>query len=357
MSKQIINTIPSYWYTDNDIFQIERNEIFKKSWLYAADETEFKNIGDYLNLEIAGYPFIILKKTENEFIGFHNFCIHRAAPLLTEKKGNLKNSQITCRYHGWTYNLQGDLVSAPMLDINIIKENCSAKLHAVQIGKINNLIFVNLNFENKESFSEFITPASNELQLKKHDMSVFKLFGQIEITGNFNWKTWVDGFQECYHCHTIHPIFNRDFYLKNYQIENKTNYSVHSCERKNNSQSGTNAGLWLWLYPNLGLPCYEKVYYTLQINPLSAKQTKLSYKFRFKETVTENERVEFIKFIEKITIEDLSICEQVQKNLEVGIFQQGLLNPEKENGTAYFHTLVKKAISNAKEFPYGKKTI
>lgn len=357
MNKQLSNTIPALWYSDNEIFQIERNEIFKKQWLYVADDNEFKNIGDYLNLEMAGYPFIIIKKSENEFVGFHNFCIHRAAPLLTEKKGNLKNSHLTCRYHGWSYNFQGELISAPLLDINIIKENCSAKLHEIQIGKINNLIFVNLNFANCDKFTDFISPVSQELQLKKYDLQKFKIFGQLEIIGNFNWKTWVDGFQECYHCLTIHPIFNRDFYLKNYQIDNKNNYSVHSCERKKSSQSGSSEGFWLWLFPNFGLPCYENGYYTLQINPLSPKQTKLSYKFRFKETEAENERVEFIKFVEKITIEDIAICEQVQKNLEVGIFQEGLLNPEKENGTAYFHSLVKKAISNAKEFPYGKKTI
>lgn len=354
MNESILKTLPAKWYTSDEIFQIERNEIFKKQWIYAADESELKNIGDYLSLEIAGFPFIIFKKSENEISGFHNFCIHRAAPLLNEKKGNIKNNSITCRYHGWTYNLTGELTAAPQFDINTVKQNCDAKLKEVQIGRLNKLLFVNLNPENANLFDSFITPVKNEIKNANYDMLDFSVFGQMEKIGNFNWKTWVDGYQECYHCSTIHPIFNRDFYLKKYRIANKENYSIHSCERKNTSETGTNQGLWLWHFPNLGLPCYENAFYTLQVNPLSPNQTKLSYKFRFKEVVTEDERVEFIKFVEKITIEDISICEQVQKNLGAGIFEQGILNPDRENGVAYFHSLVKAAVTNTKEFPHGK---
>ncbi|WP_158999386.1 aromatic ring-hydroxylating oxygenase subunit alpha [Pigmentibacter ruber] len=357
MSNEVIHTLTVDWFTKNNIFQLERQEIFKKQWIYAADESEFKNIGDYINLEIAGFPFVIVKKSETDYFAFHNFCLHRAAPLLSEKKGNIKNSSLTCRYHGWTYNLSGELIATPMFDINTVKQNCSEKLHEVTIGKLKKLIFVNLNAENSISFENFIAPVKNEFETANYDMSQYNLFGQMEKIANCNWKTWLDGYQECYHCTTIHPIFNRDFYLKKYKVENKENYSVHSCERKHSSESGEQQGLWLWHFPNLGLPCYENAYYTIQINPLSVNQTKLTYKFRFKNNVTENERVEFIKFVEKITIEDISICELVQKNLEVGIYQKGILNPEKENGVAYFHSLVKTAVMNAKDFAYGDKTI
>ena len=66
-------------------------------------------------------------------------------------------------------------------------------------------IFVNLNFANCDKFTDFISPVSQELQLKKYDLQKFKIFGQLEIIGNFNWKTWVDGFQECYHLSNNSP--------------------------------------------------------------------------------------------------------------------------------------------------------
>ena len=47
-----------------------------------------------------------------------------------------------------------------------------------------------------------------------------------------HWKIWVDGFQECYHCATVHPCLNSDFSLRRYKIENKDRFSFHSCMRK-----------------------------------------------------------------------------------------------------------------------------
>jgi choline monooxygenase len=80
------------------------------------------------------------------------------------------------------------------------------------------------------------------------------------------------------------------------------------------------------------------------VNPISVNQTQLNYRFRFHSSVDETTRLEFIETIKKITEEDLSICELVQKNLEAGIYQGGILNPDRENGVEYFQKLVRHAV-------------
>lgn len=346
MSK-FAKTIPASWYYDPKIFEIERKTIFAEEWLYLAEEEDLKDIADYVKHEIAGYPLFLVKGEDQIIRGFHNVCIHRAAPIVTEKKGNLKNLAVTCKYHGWTYDLKGELKKTPLLDISEIKNQCRSSLYELQVANFNGLIFINLN-KNSIPFSEFIEPLKYEINQSGYPMHEYNVYEIMEKEGKFNWKTWLDGFQECYHCMTIHPLFNKDFYLREYKIENKEKYSVHSCERKNVSTMGEFQGLWLWHYPNLGLPCYENCFYTLQVNPLSPNRTQLNYRFRFREKVTEQERQEFICAIEKITIEDITICEQVQKNLEAGIYHEGILHPERENGVEYFHSLVKKSIVNSK---------
>ncbi len=340
-------TIPASWYYDPNIFDIERKKIFSLEWIYIAEEIDFNSAGDYVKYEIAGFPIFLIRGKDQTIRGFYNVCIHRAAPIVTDKKGNLKNLSFTCKYHGWTYDLKGELINAPFLDINEVKKHCNTSLFNIHISLFNGLLFVNLN-KNPLPFSEFIEPLKQEFIKYNYFMQKYNVYESMEKEGEFNWKIWLDGFQECYHCMTIHPLFNKDFLLRSYKIENKVKYSVHSCERKNASNMGEFLGLWFWYYPNLGLPCYENCFYTLQVNPLTPNRTRLNYRFRFKAGISEQSRKEFIQSIEKITIEDIIICEQIQKNLEVGIYQEGILHPDRENGVEYFHSLVRKAITNLK---------
>lgn len=338
---ELTKTIPATWYYEPSIFEKERKEIFAKEWIYVAEEMDLQNKGDYLTVEIAGYPLMLVVGGDQKIRAFHNVCRHRAAPLLTEKKGQVKSS-LTCRYHGWTYDLSGKLAQAPFCDASQMSA-CDFSLLEVQIGLFNGLIFVNLD-PKAIPFSDAYKPICDEVSRSGYKMLEYNVSATMTKVGAFNWKVWMDGFQECYHCMTIHPVLKHDFSLQKYRIENKEKYSLHSCERKTQSELGSFPGLWLWVYPNLGLPCYEPCFYTLQVNPISATQTQLNYRFRFHQTVTADKQNEFIAMIEKITMEDMFICEHVQKNLSAGVFKEGYLNTQRENGVEYFHSLVREAV-------------
>lgn len=341
--KEITSTLPASWYYNPEIFESERKTIFSSEWLYVAEEIDLKKTGDYLTFELAGYPLLLLVGEDQKLRAFHNVCRHRAAPILTEKKGCLKTPTVSCRYHGWTYDLAGELIQAPMFDTSAIKK-CELSLFEIQVGVLNGLVFINMD-PAAPSFDQAFSPVKQEIERSGFPMTEYTTYSAMSREGQFNWKVWVDGYQECYHCTTIHPIFNKDFQLKNYRVENKDGYSVHSCDRKSQSNLGKFEGLWLWIYPNLGMPCYEPCFYSLQVNPLSVNRTQLNYRFRFHSSVDEATRNEFIETIKKITQEDITICEMVQKNLEAGIYQSGLLNPDRENGVAYFQKLVRQAVS------------
>lgn len=336
-------TIPSVWYHDAQVFNLERKEIFAREWIYAAEEDDLKNTGDFKRIDIAGYPLVLVRGEDHEIRAFHNTCRHRAAPLVSSDQGKLKGCALTCRYHGWTYDLKGSLVQAPFFDTAELKRNCDVSLHTVKTGSYQGMVFVNLD-SGAPAFEEAFGPIRNKIEESKYPMTEYRKDRYMVKEGNFNWKVWMDGFQECYHCFTIHPLFNKEFNLRNYSISTQDGYSVHSCDRKSESTLGGFEGLWLWRFPNLGLPCYEPCSYRLQVNPINSKQTRLSYRFRFHTSVTSEEQDQFIQTIEKITLEDITICEEVQRNLEVGIYENGVLNPDRENGVEYFHSLVRRAI-------------
>ncbi len=339
-----VDALPVEWYTDTAIYQAERRNIFANQWLYAASLEELRQPGDFVTTEIAQYPICLVRQADHTIKAFHNICRHRAAPLLNQSTGHLETGTLTCRYHGWSYNTAGELLAAPYFDCLTQCDREEYSLFPVQVHEYNDLIFVNLAPE-APAFSSAYSELIQVVADSECKFSDYAYHSKITREGSFNWKVWMDGYQECYHCTTIHPIFSRDFMLQQYKVENHERFSIHSCKRKVESQSGAFSGLWLWVYPNLGMPVYEPCFYTLQVNPLGVAATRLTYTFHFRKDSSEELIGEFTDFVEQVTSEDINICEAVHRNMESGIFRQGVLHATRENGVAYFHSLVRAAVS------------
>lgn len=341
----LVSSLPPLWYHSSNQFQDEKEHIFKKEWLFFCHSQEIPEKGNYITADVMGIPVIAMRDFEGTIQVLLNVCRHRAAPLLTEKKGCLERPVLMCQYHGWCYRLDGTFKHAPYLN----DPSESLDLKKISFTEARGLIFVSFNSK-PYAFDERKEKIIQEMDDGQFKMDEYSYHSQIVREGNFNWKIWVEGFQECYHCPTIHPVFNKDFQLSKYKVHNKDHYSVHECPRKAPSSSGRFEGLWLWLFPNMGLPCYEKVYYSLRVNPKSPTQTELIYTFFTHSSFTSDEEKEFFDFIKQITQEDFIICEQVQKNLQElsdsHLYDKGRLNLTRENGVHYFHQLIKKAIGH-----------
>ncbi|CAZ85615.1 unnamed protein product [Tuber melanosporum] len=97
------SVFPANWWSSEELFQLEKRAIFSKSWIYVTHSSRFEKPGDYLSFEITDLPFFIILGKDNQLRAFHN------------KKGS---SVIigSCRYHGWSYNVQGALINAPQFE-------------------------------------------------------------------------------------------------------------------------------------------------------------------------------------------------------------------------------------------------
>jgi len=102
-------TIPSKWYYENEFLDQEKREIFLKEWQLVGSHSQIKNPGDVLVAEIANNPIIVSRQKDNTLKGFYNVCQHRGGPLAYE---NCSLSKLQCKYHGWVYDLNGNLKSA-----------------------------------------------------------------------------------------------------------------------------------------------------------------------------------------------------------------------------------------------------
>lgn len=91
-------TLPSHWYRSTSLYELERRAIFSRRWILITHKARFREPGDFVRYEVAGFPFFLILDKSRELRGFHNVCRHRAFPVVTKESGNA--SILACRYHG-----------------------------------------------------------------------------------------------------------------------------------------------------------------------------------------------------------------------------------------------------------------
>src|SRR5262245_51559196 len=101
------STIPSSWYLDREVAELERQTVFSRSWQVAARIEQVSRPGQYATCEVAGEPIVVVRGEDDAPRGFFNVCRHHAAAVMTEPAGEA--THLRCPYHGWTYSLDGRL--------------------------------------------------------------------------------------------------------------------------------------------------------------------------------------------------------------------------------------------------------
>ncbi len=220
--------MPKSVYTLPEFCAAELEHVFAKEWLCAGRADGLANPGDYLTMEIAGEPVIILRDRDGALRGMSNVCRHRMSTLL-EGRGNVRS--IVCPYHAWTYNLDGSLRGAPAMGLNegFCKED--VKLPSVRVENWLGWIMVTLNPDAPDP-AEALRDVENLVGYL--DMGSYRETFREEFRWATNWKVLAENFMESYHlpvCHegTIggsvdlmkmtcpegYPSFNYHYILKN----------------------------------------------------------------------------------------------------------------------------------------------
>ena len=104
------HAMPAGFYTSEEIFARERQQIFLKHWIFAGREDETPDPGDYRAIDTVGGPVLLIRGEDATLRAFANFCRHRGA-LLLQDQGT--TSRIVCPYHAWSYFIDGRLYGCP----------------------------------------------------------------------------------------------------------------------------------------------------------------------------------------------------------------------------------------------------
>lgn len=192
------HAMPKSLYTSAEFLEQEQNHVFSKDWLSAGRADALPNPGDYLTMEIAGEPVIVLRDRDGQLRAMSNVCRHRMSTLL-EGRGTVKS--IVCPYHAWTYNLDGSLRGAPAMAANDSFCRDKIALPGLRCEEWLGWIMVSLN------------PDAPDLKTSLQDVE--NLVGYLDMASyretfretfrwNTNWKVLAENFMESYHLPVCH---------------------------------------------------------------------------------------------------------------------------------------------------------
>jgi Rieske 2Fe-2S family protein len=198
------HSLPREFYTDPDVFRIDLDRIWYRSWLFAAPACELPKPGAYVTHKVGLYSVIIVRGADGAIRAFHNTCRHRGSTLCRSAKGT--NPKIVCPYHQWTYELDGRLLWARDMDADF--DASQHGLKPVHCRDVNGLVYICLA-DNAPPFDAFVEQAAR--YLAPHDLTNSKVAHETTIVEKGNWKLVWENNRECYHCAGNHPSLTRTF--------------------------------------------------------------------------------------------------------------------------------------------------
>jgi len=185
------------FYTDPAIYQLELERILLSNWFVAGHLSQIPNEGDFVIGRMDKESAIVVRGSDGQIRAFANVCRHRGSLICLQDEGSVKRFE--CPYHGWMYDIDGQLVAARSMADEFDKTDFGLKPVAVEV--LGGMIFI--------CFSE--QPPS--LAAARKDLAApFNLFGfdklKLAATKKYaiaaNWKLAIENYQECYHCATSH---------------------------------------------------------------------------------------------------------------------------------------------------------
>ena len=193
---------PGFIYTSAEVFAAEKSRIFMREWLCVGREEELPNRGDYVALRILDEPLLLVRADDGKLNAFANICAHRGVEIA---QGTGNKRALTCPFHGWTYNLDGVLVGAPLMSEAKDFSLPSCRLPVVRVECWKGWIFVNFDRDAPDLSTHVRQLDLDFGYLRQEDC---RLAVKTVCEVNCNWKLVVENLIDLYHVNVVHRRTN-----------------------------------------------------------------------------------------------------------------------------------------------------
>jgi len=346
---------PLRWFFDPKVLEVEQRVLFDHGPGYVGHELMVPNLGDYHALECLDNAKMLVRNESGVEL-LSNICRHRQAIMLTGR-GNAKN--IMCPLHRWTYKTDGELLGAPHFP-----QNPCLHLNKTPLQRWNGLLFAGKH--------DIARDLSTVPTFKEIDFSGYML-DRVEVDEyNFNWKTFIEVYQEDYHVVPFHPGLGQfvncddlawefgDWYsVQTVGLHNKLRIPGSAVYEKwaeqvlryNNGELPKYGAIWLTYYPNIMVEWYPNTLVVSTIVPRGTDACINIVEFYYPEDIVLFER-DYVdsekKAYRETAVEDDIICLRMHQGRRAlykqGIEEVGPYQSPTEDGMLHFHEFLRRNL-------------
>jgi choline monooxygenase len=265
---------------------------------------------------------------------------------------------LTCKYHGWTYLLDGSLRGVPKWDRVELFDRKDYGLVPVRVEVWEGLVFVQLDHDAPPLGSSL---ADVLARIGACRLAALRFAGRVSYPVEANWKVYVDNFLEGYHIPYVHPELMTWLDFQAYTTELAAGYSLQwsplSAGQDNPyGHDGTGDALYYHIFPNLMLNVLPG---RLQVNLVEALAPDRcvvhfdSYYDDLDSPAARQRIAEDRSASDKVQAEDAEICARVQQGLASRAYDRGRFSVECETGVHHFQQQLKAAYARWLSHPVG----
>jgi len=316
-------------YTDHNFLDAELSKIFSRDWFCVGRADALAKPGDYLTLDLADQPILVLRDSTDKLRAMSNVCRHRMSTLL-EGRGSIR--AIVCPYHAWTYNLDGTLRGAPAMDQNTAFCKSDVVLPNVACEEWLGWVFVSLNPE--------AVPVVSELQQVQDLVGDFGMENYTETffethVWNTNWKILAENFMESYHlpvCHAgtigglskldemICPPGQASFNYHTILKDDKLKIALAHPNNKNLQGDRRRMTYLLAIYPSLLITLTPGYFWYLSLHPKGVGQVQIAFGGGMSPDYVDDPDAQahftqLKKLLDEVNVEDKGCTEKVYRGL------------------------------------------
>jgi choline monooxygenase len=343
-------SLPWSWYSDPDVLRREHDHIFLRSWQYVGHVGQAVEPGSYFTGTLGLAPVVVTHARDGELRAFLNVCRHRGFVVAY---GAGRRETLQCRYHAWTYELDGRLRAAPRSDREPGFDAEELSLAPLRLETWGPFVFVNADPE-AGALAKALGPVPAQLA-ELLDVDALEFRFRTEFTLEGNWKVVCENFLECYHCSVAHPAFTAavDVSLDAYRLATDGLTSSQFGPLRGNGDSFLAGGevgrsQFHFVWPNFGINVFpgQPNLSCGAIVPVGSERTARSLDYFFAPDVDQAWLDELIAFDDQIGREDTALVEGVQRGLRAGVLADGRILTESEQLVAHFQRLCADALQS-----------
>jgi choline monooxygenase len=336
--------LPARLYRDPDVVELERQRIFERTWQLAAHVSSLPEPGSYVTARAGSQPVLVLRDQEGTLRAFRNVCRHRGSRLLAGE--GQCGKAIRCRYHGWTYRLDGELIGVPEARSIPDLDKSALGLFPVRVETLAGMIFVNLDAhaaplsETVGGLAERLAPWGIEGLVPTHP---------YEGSQPANWKIVADNYLEGYHVPIAHPGLMRLYDYKNYDVELHDGYVWFDAPLRDKPSGNLveriyqrmvtpmpgvveeNPRVWryVFIYPNVAIDLYPDQVWVWKLDsdgPTRTRDASVLYRHPKASLRTRVAQYANRKVNDLVGHEDVDLVENVQAGIETRGWEPGPLS-------------------------------